>query len=163
MPSDFGSLDCGFLLLVHLLCVDRQIHNKELMYLNSLEELFGITDRTKLEKEKIIFQDDELLPVDALINQVSNEDRPLVMSQLAQLANIEEFCHPLELEFIQNIYQQWGWSDFHSNTIANFTKNEYGYLHKINNSQLDASSYLLQFQQYQDSLDLCKITSQEDY
>ena len=51
-------LDYGFLLLVHLVCADQQIHSEELKYLQELSERANISQCTKDEMEKILAQDD---------------------------------------------------------------------------------------------------------
>lgn len=54
--SDEG-LNYGLLLLVHLICVDKQIHSEEIKYLNELSDRANISQQTKDETDKIFAQD----------------------------------------------------------------------------------------------------------
>ena len=53
-------LDYGFLLLVHIVCADGQIHSEESKYLKELGERANISQQTKDEMEKIFAQDDHI-------------------------------------------------------------------------------------------------------
>ena len=50
-------LNYGFLLLVHLICTDKQIHSEEIKYLNELSDRANVSPPTKDEMDKILAPD----------------------------------------------------------------------------------------------------------
>ncbi|WP_341994060.1 hypothetical protein [Chlorogloeopsis sp. ULAP02] len=72
-------------------CADRQIHSKELKYLHKIEQQKGVEQNTKEEKEKILSQDEHLIPVDVVAQKVLSEQRNWSMGQILVMAHIDGF------------------------------------------------------------------------
>jgi GTP-binding protein EngB required for normal cell division/uncharacterized alkaline shock family protein YloU len=164
--TDFTSntdenLDYWFLLVTHMVCADQQIHNKELKYLNALEEKTRIGQRTKEEKEKIFTQDENLIPVEVVAQKVLPEKRTWVMGQILLMAYIDGFYSSLEHQIVEQVGQIWGWSadktyEFIEHAkVYNFTKNIQ------ENTTLKGN--LWDSLEYKAALERCTIIAQEDF
>jgi hypothetical protein len=104
------NLDYCFLLVTHMVCADQQIHNKELKYLNVLEEKTKIGQRTKEEKEKIFTQDENLMSVDVIAQRILSKHRCWVMREILLMAYIDGFYSSSEHKIVEQVGQIWGWS-----------------------------------------------------
>ena len=104
-------LNYGFLLLVHLVCADRQIHSEELKYLKELGDRANISQQTKDEMEKILAQDDQYLTIDYIAKQVSVGQQSEVMRQILAMANLDGDVSSLERELVDKIGKIWNWSE----------------------------------------------------
>ena len=69
--------DYQFLLLVHMVCADGQLHSEELKHLENLAQKYKIGQSTRDEMNKIIACDDNILCVKYLY-QFSKVTRDLV-------------------------------------------------------------------------------------
>lgn len=103
-------IDDLFLMTVHMVCADRQIHNKELKYLFRLEEKIGVWQLTKQEKEKILAQDENLIPLKVLAQRVLPEQRHQAMAQLLVMAHVDGCYSPLEQQMVEWVRQIWNLS-----------------------------------------------------
>ena len=63
-------LNYGFLLLVHLICADKQIHSEEIKYLNELGDRANIWQHTLDEMGKILAHNSQHLTLDCIAKQV---------------------------------------------------------------------------------------------
>jgi chaperone protein DnaK len=97
-------------LLTHMVCADQQIHTKELRYLHKLEQQIGIDQSTREEKEKILAQDEYLIPVDVVAQRVPRQQHNQAMEQILVMAYIDGFYSPLERYMVERIGQIWSWS-----------------------------------------------------
>ena len=76
-------LNYSFLLLVHLICADKQIHSEEIEYLNELSDRVNISPQTKDEMDKILAQDNQHLTLKIVFaEQIKIEQRSPVMEQI---------------------------------------------------------------------------------
>ncbi len=108
-PNTAESLDYSFLLVVHIVCVDQQIHNKELKYLAVLEQQWEIQQDTLEEKEKIIAKNENCFSLDDVADKVPSSEQMKVMEQMLIMAGIDGFFAPLELEMVKQVAEIWDW------------------------------------------------------
>ena len=111
--STVGSkqLDLGFLLLVHLVCADQQIHSEEIKYLNELSDRANISQQTKDEMDKILTQDSHHLTIDYIAKQVSVGQQSEVMRQILAIAYADGYFAPSEREMLNRLADIWNWSN----------------------------------------------------
>jgi GTP-binding protein EngB required for normal cell division len=93
-----------------MVCADQQIHTKELRYLHKLEQQIGIDQSTREEKEKILAQDEYLIPVDVVAQRVPRQQHNQAMAQVLVMAYIDGFYSPLERHMVERVGQIWNWS-----------------------------------------------------
>jgi len=103
-------LDYSFILLAHLVCADKQIHNKELKYLRLLEQQMGVQESTKNEIEKILAQDENLISVNFAAQKVPLSRQSWLMETMLLMAHIDGFYSPLEQQTIEQVRQIWNCS-----------------------------------------------------
>ncbi|NET27307.1 TerB family tellurite resistance protein [Okeania sp. SIO1I7] len=101
------SLNYSFLLLVHMVCADRQIHSKELKYLAVLEQQWEIKQDTVEEKDKIITKNENCLSLNYVADRVPSSEQRKVMEQMLIMAGIDGFFAPSELEMVKQVAQIW--------------------------------------------------------
>jgi predicted GTPase/uncharacterized tellurite resistance protein B-like protein len=106
-----AQLNYGFLLLVHLICADKQIHSEELKYLQELGDLANISQQTKDEMDKIFAQDDHHLTIDDIAKQVSVGEQSEVMRQILAIAYTDGYFAPSEREMVDHLASIWNWSN----------------------------------------------------
>lgn len=104
-------LDYGFLLLVHLICADKQIHSEEFKYLRELGIHADISQQTKDEMYKILAQEDNHLTVDDIAKQVSVDEQSEVMRQILAIAYTDGYFAPSEREIVDHLASIWNWSN----------------------------------------------------
>ncbi len=103
-------LNYSFLMTVHMVCADRQIHSKELKYLLRLEEQLGIGQLTQQEKEKILTQDENLIPINVLAQRVLPKQRNQAMAEILVMAHVDGCYSPLEQQMVEWVRQIWNLS-----------------------------------------------------
>ena len=104
-------LNYGFLLLVHLICADKQIHSEEIKYLNELCDRANISQQTQDEMDKILTQDIEHLTLNFIAKQVLVGERSQVMRQVLAIAYADGYFAPSEKEMLDRLASLWNWSD----------------------------------------------------
>lgn len=109
-PGASEQLDYGFLLLIHIVCADQQIHSEESKYLIELGDLTNISQQTKDEMEKILNRDERHLTIDHLAKQISRRQRKKVMQQILEIAYVDGYFAPLERQMVDRIACIWKWS-----------------------------------------------------
>ncbi len=109
-PNTAESLDYSFLLVVHMVCADQQIHNKELKYLALLEKQREIKQDTLEEKEKIITKNENCLSLNYVADKVPSSEQMKVMEQMLIMAGIDVFFAPSELETVKQVAEIWYWN-----------------------------------------------------
>ncbi len=158
-------LDYSFLLVTHMVCADQQIHNEELKYLQELEQQIGVGQRTKQEKEKILAQDEHLIPVDVLAQGMRQTQRNgamgQAMRQILTLAYIDGFYSPLEHQMVERVGRIWNWS---LEEIQRFVKYEEAHI-AVQPIQDESSSRdsLWDDRDYETATRQCAEIAREDY
>lgn len=102
-------IDYSFLLLSHIVCADRQIHNKEAQALHELAQQSSMGKRTIEEMEKILAQDDNSLSVEHIADKVTPGEQNQAMKQMLAIAYIDGFFSPLEREMVDLVAEIWNW------------------------------------------------------
>lgn len=103
-------LDYPFLLLTHIICADQQIHSEESKALRELATKTQAGQRTLLEMEKILTQDEQQISITEIALQVPRNQQAEAMRQILALAYIDGFFSPLEREMVEEVAQHWKWS-----------------------------------------------------
>ena len=103
-------LNYGFLLLVHLICADKQIHSEEIKYLNELSDRANVSPQTKYEIYKILAQDSHHLTLDCIRKRIKIEQRSPVMEQILTTFYDEGLFGLTEEEAIARIASMCRWS-----------------------------------------------------
>ncbi len=101
-------LDYCFLLLVHMVCADFQIHSEEMKALNELANQ-GNREHNITEMEKILAQDENHLSLPEVAKRVPPAQQVDAMRQLLAIAYVDGFFSPLEREMAEQIAQIWNW------------------------------------------------------
>lgn len=121
-PENSEQLDYPFLLVTHIACADQQIHNKELKYLHALEQQRRVGQSTKEEKERILAQDEHLIPVDFVAQQVPQQERSWSMGEILVMAHIDGLYSPLEHQMVERVGKIWNWSSEKIQSFVESTK-----------------------------------------
>lgn len=175
--SQLDEINYNFLLTTHMVCADKCIHNKELTYLQTLEQQLRIGEQTIKEKEKILSQNENLLPVEIVAKKIPLNEQSEVMWQLLQLACNDGYCHPLEREMAKQVAQLWNWQeteidqriDIIESSKTSWTDKLIQKLTKpvsssnVKNERPTKSQILLKGEEYEEAIDKCRIIAQEDY
>ena len=103
-------LDYGFLLLVHLIRADKQIHSEEIKYLNEIGDRAKVSQQTKEEMDKILAQNSQHLTIDCIAKQISLGEQSEVMRQILAIAYIDGYFAPSERAVIDRLASFWNWS-----------------------------------------------------
>lgn len=112
-PKYHVALDYGFLLLVHTICADQQIHNQESQALRGIAEQANISPSTLQEMEKILGQDDTHITLKECAHNIPLGERNEVLKQILAIAYIDGYFSPLEREFVHTLTQLWGFREYH--------------------------------------------------
>ena len=156
-PSKTG-IDYGFLLLVYLICADKQIHSEEIKYLNELSDRAKISQHTLDEMGKILAQDNQHLTFDCIAKQVSVKERSELIKQILAMAHVDGDFALLEKELINNLGKIWNWSeeeiDWHREYAEKFASSRKA---KIKQETLLAE------EEYSQAVENCSKIAQEDY
>ncbi|MEM9217911.1 MAG: GTPase [Cyanobacteria bacterium P01_F01_bin.150] len=99
-------LDYGFLLLVHVICADEQLHILETEALQELAERAEINSVTHQAMEAILGSD-EYISVDEVITSVPTVLRWETLQQVVAIAYIDGFFAPQERHLFNQIIQKW--------------------------------------------------------
>lgn len=101
-------LDYAFLLLVHLVCADEQVHIEESRHLNDLAVEMHLSAESQQEIEKILNQADDRISVELAAQRLPVNKRQEVLDLLLIIAYSDGFCDPLERYFLECILRVWG-------------------------------------------------------
>ena len=113
----------GFLLLVHLVCADKQIHSEEIKYLNELSDRASISQQTKAEMDKILAQDSQHLTLDCIAKQVAVGEQSEIMQQILAIAYADGYFAPSEREMLDRLASIWNWSSTEIDRIITEAEN----------------------------------------
>lgn len=114
MERSSSVLDYRFLLLAHTICVDQQIHQRELILFKQLGSQANINEISIREAEKIFNQDDECIKLGEVIGNISEGLRSQAIRQVLAISYVDGYLHPLERELIDVIAHAW---EFHQEEI----------------------------------------------
>jgi len=127
-------LDYRFLLIIHMVCADQQIHSEEAKSLHQLRQHIKIGQHTIAEMEKILSQDEQMLSVEYIARQLPASEQGEAMRQILAIAYIDGFFSPLEREMAEQVVEIWNWSKGEilqlikdaaaSHTIENYNDNK---------------------------------------
>ncbi|MHC5673518.1 GTPase [Nostoc sp.] len=155
------TLDYSFLLVTHMVCADQQIHNKELKYLYALNSTTKLGRRTKEEKEKILIQDENLIPVDFVAQKVLSEQQNWAMGQILVMAYVDGFYSPLEHQMVEQVAEIWGWSNKRLQEFVKYAKLENA-VQPIKEDST-ARNTLWNTQNYKAAIEQCTKIAQQDF
>lgn len=125
-------LNYGFLLLVHLICADQQIHSEEIKYLNELSDRANISQQTKYEMGKILAQDKHHLTLDCIAKQVTVGEQSEVMRQILAIAYADGYFAPSEKEMLDRLASIWNWSSIEIDRIVTEAENSSDQINRNN-------------------------------
>lgn len=134
-------LNYGFLLLVHLICADQQIHSEEIKYLNELSDRANISQQTKYEMGKILAQDSHHLTLDCIAKQVSVGEQSEVMRQILAIAYADGYFAPSEKEMLDRLASTWNWSSTEIDRIVTEAENSGNRIKSSNDSDRTKLSF----------------------
>ena len=156
--SSKTGIDYGFLLLVHLICADKQIHSEEIKYLNELSDRANISQPTKDEMYKILAQDSHHFTLDRIAEQVSVQERSELMQQILAIAHLDGGLSFEEEKLINKIGKFWNWSeeeiDWHKEYTEKFASSRRGRIKQ---------ETLLAEKEYSQAIESCSKIALEDY
>lgn len=105
-PND-QLLDYSLLLIAHMVCADREIHNKELKALRKLESTSSGGQHTSEEIDKILTQDEHLISIEEAVQKVPQEDCNWALRAVIWIAHVDGFYSPLEREIVEWVGRIW--------------------------------------------------------
>lgn len=108
ISSESVPLNYSFLLLVHIVCADQQIHSREAKALNDLASQAKINQPTLLAMEKILSQDSDCLSIEETARNISLGQRSEALRQVLAIAYVDGFFAPLEREIVNQLIHLWG-------------------------------------------------------
>jgi small GTP-binding protein len=109
-PTASKQLNYRFLLLVHLICADKQIHSEEIKYLNELGDRANVSQETKDEMNKILAQESHHLTLVSIAKQVSVGEQSEIMRQILAIAYADGYFAPSERAMLDRLASLWDWS-----------------------------------------------------
>ena len=115
-------LDYEFLLLTHLICADKQIHSKEVAFLNELAERKQLKKNTIKEKEKIFTQQSNLTLI-YIAQKILPHRQKQVFDEILEIAKVDGYFAPLEQDMIAKIIKVWNWNNLYINQIRQEAEN----------------------------------------
>lgn len=98
----------GLLFLAHLICIDEQIHDRELKLLQAIAKELDVGDLTLQEVNKIFTQDEKQISWNRVITSIPTHDRYELMWQGLAIAHIDGFYSAPEKDKLNLLAQQWG-------------------------------------------------------
>ncbi|MBD2445815.1 50S ribosome-binding GTPase [Nostoc sp. FACHB-152] len=104
-------LNFAFLLVTHMVCADQQIHSEEAKALQALAINTKMGERTIVEMEKILAQEETHLSVYDVARQVRPGEQSEAMRQVLAVAYIDGFFSPVERAMVEQIAQIWNWTN----------------------------------------------------
>lgn len=102
-----NNLNFPYLLAVHTLCIDAQLHQNELHLLQSLAQNIGVDPTTAAAAELILAQDDNHLSLESILAQITPDQRPQALSLAALAAQFDGTFDRTEQKMLEKIRLQW--------------------------------------------------------
>lgn len=106
-----NNLNYPYLLAVHALCVDGQLHKNELQFLQSLAKTIGIEPATEAAAELILAQTDQHLNQDIILQRIVPEQRLLALSLVALATHFDGVLDRTEQRLLEQLRQRWNISN----------------------------------------------------
>lgn len=106
-----NDLNYPYLLAVHILCVDGQLHQNELLFLKSLAQKIGVDPTTEAAAELILAQADQHLGLDVVLQRIDPDQRPCALSLAALAAQFDGVLDRTEQELLEQLRLQWKIND----------------------------------------------------
>lgn len=106
-----NELNYPYLLAVHTLCIDGQLHQNELQFLQSLAQNIGVDMATEEAAELILAQSDQHLGLDVILQRIDPDQRPRALSLAALAAQFDGVLDRTEQKLLEQLRQQWKISD----------------------------------------------------
>lgn len=119
-----SELNYPYLLAVHMLCADGQLHQKELKFLNSLAQNLDIDAATAKTAELILAQADEHLNLEVVLQRIAPEERSRSLSLAALASYFDGVLDRTEQRLMVRLKQQWQVSDDSYSQIQDLAKKE---------------------------------------
>lgn len=102
-----NNLNYPYLLAVHTLCVDGQLHQNELQFLQSLAQNIGVDPTTEAAAELILAQDNNHLSLESVLQQITPDQRPRALSLAALAAQFDGALDRTEQKLLERLRLQW--------------------------------------------------------
>lgn len=96
-----------YLLAVHTLCIDGQLHQNELQFLKSLAQNIGVDPTTAAAAELILAQADNHLGLESVLQQITPDQRPHALSLAALAAQFDGAIDRTEQDLLERLRRQW--------------------------------------------------------
>lgn len=109
---DIEELDLVFLLVVHLVCADEQIHIEETRRLEAFSKERGVNENTLIEADRILNQEDDRLLIRPIAANIDPDQWEDTFRLLIAFAYVDGFCDPLEERFLDEVARVWDISQF---------------------------------------------------
>ncbi|MBV5340713.1 MAG: 50S ribosome-binding GTPase [Deltaproteobacteria bacterium] len=105
------NLNYPYLLAVHALCVDGQLHQNELRFLQSLAQNVGVDTATEAAAELILVQADVHLSLETVLQHILPDQRTHALSLAILAAQFDEVLDRTEQRLLDQLRRQWKLSD----------------------------------------------------
>ena len=102
-----SNLNYPYLLAVHTLCVDGQLHQNELQFLQSLARNIGVDQATEAAAELILAQANNHLTLKSVLQQIAPDQRQRALSLSALAAQFDGALDHTEQKLLEQLRLQW--------------------------------------------------------
>lgn len=106
-----NDLNYPYLLAVHTLCIDGQLHQNELQFLQNLAQRIGVDSATMAAAELILAQADQHLELDTILQRIDSDQRPHALSLAALAAQFDGALDRTEQRLLEQLRPRWKISD----------------------------------------------------
>lgn len=106
-----NNLNSPYLLAVHALCVDGQLHQNELQFLQLLAKKIDIEPSTEEAAESILAQADQHMSLDVILQNILPDQRLFALSLVALAAHFDGVLDRTEQRLLVQLKQRWNISD----------------------------------------------------
>lgn len=106
-----NDLNFPYLLAVHTVCVDGQLHQNELQFLQLLGENIGVDPATEAAAELILAQSDQHLRLEVVLENIALDQRPRALSLAALAAQFDGALDRTEQKLLEQLRRQWEVND----------------------------------------------------
>ncbi|WP_348697055.1 GTPase [Duganella fentianensis] len=106
-----AALNYPYLLAAHMICIDGQLHQQELLFLKTLANNVGVDDATKEAAELILAQADQHLTLQSVIHAITPDNRTQALSLAALAAQLDGVLDRTEQRLLDELRQKWQIAD----------------------------------------------------
>lgn len=117
-------LNYSYLLAVHTVCIDGQLHQNELRFMRMLAENIGINKITEAAAELILAQDDKHLNLSSVLKGISPGSRENALALAALAAQFDGVLDSSEQNLLEELRSQWGISEEIFASMTAYSHNE---------------------------------------